>query len=119
MNQTLRFPTLSRRQFGKLMGATGLALSVSPGAIGTAFADGAPDSSTIIKGKVSGMLVHNAKLGVMETPIALLREHQYTPKEILEASQLKAVSTYREKHSLPPSLLLRLKLRIHQPRTDL
>jgi len=76
-------PHFSRRQFGKLAGAAGLAASVSPGAIGIAFAQDAPDSASIIQGKASGMIVHNEKLGVMETPISLLREHDPTPKEIL------------------------------------
>jgi len=53
-----------------------------PGTISLAFAQGA-DSAAIIAGKVSGMIVHNEKLGVMETPIALLREHAITPKDIL------------------------------------
>ncbi len=29
------------------------------------------------------MIIHNAKLGVMETPLSLLREHYITPKEIM------------------------------------
>ena len=29
------------------------------------------------------MIVHNAKLGVMETPLSLLRQHYITPKEIM------------------------------------
>jgi len=83
MNTPLNNMQFSRRQFGTLMGAAGLALGSSPMALSTAFAQSAPDSATIIKGKVSGMLVHNEKLAVMETPIALLREHDITPKEIL------------------------------------
>jgi sulfite oxidase len=74
---------MSRRQFGKLAGAAGLAAGVSPGGLRMAWAEAAPDSASIIQGKASGMLVHNAKLGVMETPIAMLRDHAHTPKEIL------------------------------------
>ncbi len=73
---------MTRRDFGRLAGVAGLALGVSPAALRTAYAQDA-DSSAIIAGKHSGMIVHNAKLGVMETPITLLREHDHTPKDIL------------------------------------
>lgn len=76
-------PQFSRRQFGQLVGAAGLALGAPPLALRTAWAQDTPDSAAIIEGKVSGLLVHNEKLGVMETPLALLREHEHTPKEIL------------------------------------
>ena len=76
-------PTVTRREFGKLAGAAGLALGTAPGALRAALAQSGPDSAKIIKGKVSGMIVHNEKLGVMETPLKLLREHDHTPKEIL------------------------------------
>jgi DMSO/TMAO reductase YedYZ molybdopterin-dependent catalytic subunit len=52
-----------------------------PGLPNVAFA--ATDSAQIIKGKVPGLLVHNAKLGVMETPLAMLRKHDHTPKDIM------------------------------------
>jgi sulfite oxidase len=74
---------LSRREFGKLAGAAGLALGVSPASLRVAFAEDAPDSAAIIAGKAPGMLVHNAKLGVMETPLQMLRKYKVTPKEIL------------------------------------
>lgn len=74
---------LSRRQFGLLAGATGMAYGVSPGAMKLAVADEAMDPSKIITGKSSQMDVLNAKLGVMETPLALLRQHKHTPKELL------------------------------------
>jgi sulfite oxidase len=73
----------NRREFGKLAGAAGLALGVSPGFVRSAFAEAATDSAEIITGKVSGMIVHNAKLGVMETPLTLLRKYDRTPKDIL------------------------------------
>jgi DMSO/TMAO reductase YedYZ molybdopterin-dependent catalytic subunit len=76
-------PQLSRRDFGKLVGAAGLAFGVSPAALRAALADDAVDSAQIISGKASGMLIHNAKLAVMETPLKMLREHDHTPKEIL------------------------------------
>ncbi len=76
-------PGMSRRQFGRLMGATGLTAAMTPDAIGRAFAQDAADSAKIIAGKASGMIIHNEKLGVMETPIALLRGHPITPKDVL------------------------------------
>jgi sulfite oxidase len=74
---------VNRREFGKLAGAAGLALGVTPGLPRFAFAQAAPDSGAIIAGKASGMLVHNAKLGVMETPLSMLRQYDRTPKDIL------------------------------------
>jgi DMSO/TMAO reductase YedYZ molybdopterin-dependent catalytic subunit len=76
---------ISRRQFGALAGAAGagVALGLSPASLRMALAEDAPDSAAIISGKASGMLVHNAKLGVMETPLAMLRKYDHTPKEIL------------------------------------
>ncbi len=74
---------ISRREFGKLAGVAGLALGVSPAALRTAFADEMVDSAEIISGKASGMIVHNADLGVMETPLTLLRDHDHTPKDVL------------------------------------
>jgi sulfite oxidase len=76
-------PQMSRRRFGKLAGVAGLALAASPARFGTALAETAPDSAAIIAGKASGLTVHNAALGVMETPLAMLRQYEHTPKEIL------------------------------------
>ncbi len=72
---------VTRRQFGALAGAAGLSLGVG-GLPEMALAAG-PDSATIIKGKESGLIIHNAKLGVMETPLTELRKHAITPKNIL------------------------------------
>jgi DMSO/TMAO reductase YedYZ molybdopterin-dependent catalytic subunit len=74
-----RFPHLSRREFNVLAGAAGL----SAGFGGVSFAADTPDSAAIIHGKISGMIVHNAQLGVMETPLVELRKHAHTPKDIL------------------------------------
>ena len=74
-----RFPKLSRREFNTLAGAAGLSLGLG----GPGFAADAPDSAKAIIGKKSGLIVHNAKLGVMETPLALLRPHALTPKNVL------------------------------------
>jgi sulfite oxidase len=83
MTNPMTTSRLSRREFGKLAGAAGLALGVSPGLVRTAFAAAAPDSAEIIPGKAAGMLVHNAQLGVMETPLDMLRKYEHTPKNIL------------------------------------
>jgi sulfite oxidase len=72
---------LNRRQFGLATSAAGLAMAM-PGYLRPAFAAGA-DSAAVIAGKVSGLIIHNAKLGVMETPLTLLRQHKITPKDIL------------------------------------
>jgi sulfite oxidase len=74
--------TLSRREFGKYVGYTGLGLWLAPGLIESAFAAKGPDAGKIIPGKISDMVIHNAKLGVMETPLTELRKHYITPKEI-------------------------------------
>jgi sulfite oxidase len=72
---------MTRRQFGVLAGATGVALGT--GLPGSALAQGKPDSAAIIHGKEGGMIIHNAKLAVMETPLTELRKHEITPKNIL------------------------------------
>ena len=74
-----RFPQISRRAFNTVAGAAGLSLGF--GRMG--FAADAPDSAQSIIGKKSGLIVHNAQLGVMETPLVELRKYAHTPKEIL------------------------------------
>jgi sulfite oxidase len=76
-----RHLNLSRREFGALAGAAGFSLGMAGPRF--AFAENAPTSAQIIKGKKADLIVHNAKLGVMETPIAELRKHAHTPKDIL------------------------------------
>jgi len=83
MTYVLRQPNLSRREFGLLAGTAGLAMGFAPGLTRRALADEAANAAKIIAGKSSDMIVHNAKLGVMETPLALLRKYPHTPKEIL------------------------------------
>ncbi len=73
---------ITRRRFGQLAGAAGVAAAASPAMLRAAMAATA-DSSEIIAGKASGLIIHNAKLAVMETPLTMLREHAHTPKEIL------------------------------------
>lgn len=77
--------SIDRRRFLQLAGFAGAAgLLPLPAAVRSAFAADAPASApSIIAGKSAQMIVHNAKLGVMETPLGLLRDHAYTPKEIL------------------------------------
>jgi len=74
---------VTRREFAKLVGLAGLTLCAAPALVRKAVAANAPDSSVIIPGKASNMIVHNAKLGVMETPLPMLREHYITPKSIM------------------------------------
>ncbi len=74
-----RFSQISRRTFNTLAGAASLSLGFGR----TAFAADAPDSAQAILGKKSGLIVHNAQLGVMETPLVELRKYAHTPKEIL------------------------------------
>jgi sulfite oxidase len=83
MDRKPGFLPMSRRQFGKLAGASaaGASLSLMPSFARLALA--AEDASQIIKGKNPGMIIHNAKLGVMETPLPLLRGHALTPKSVL------------------------------------
>jgi DMSO/TMAO reductase YedYZ molybdopterin-dependent catalytic subunit len=70
---------LSRRQFNTLAGGTAIYLGLSSRGL----ADTAPNASQIIPGKKADMIIHNAKLGVMETPLTELRKYAHTPKEIL------------------------------------
>jgi sulfite oxidase len=72
----------TRRQFGLLAGTAGIALGAG-GLPRFAFGQATPDSAQIIHGKKAGLIIHNAKLGVMETPLVELRKYAHTPKEIL------------------------------------
>jgi sulfite oxidase len=77
-------PVLDRRSFLRLAGLAGAASVMRlPGGIPLAFAADSPGAGGVIAGKSPQMIVHNAKLGVMETPLELLRQQHYTPKEIL------------------------------------
>jgi DMSO/TMAO reductase YedYZ molybdopterin-dependent catalytic subunit len=75
--------SFDRRTFLKLTGMAGAAgLMRLPGSVSRAYAADA-NAPEIIAGKSGQMIVHNGKLGVMETPLDLLRQHQFTPKDIL------------------------------------
>jgi DMSO/TMAO reductase YedYZ molybdopterin-dependent catalytic subunit len=70
--------------FLKMAGAAGATgLMRVPGTMPFAYAADEASAPQIIAGKSAQMIVHNAKLGVMETPLDLLREHRFTPKDIL------------------------------------
>ncbi len=73
---------LTRREFGKIAGAGVLGAAMASSVSRMALAE-TPNPSAIIKGVKDAMIIHNAKLGVMETPLTLLREHYITPKEIM------------------------------------
>ncbi len=73
---------MTRREFGRLAGASALGAALASSTARMALAQDA-NPAEIIKGVVDSMHIHNAKLGVMETPLQLLREHDITPKEIM------------------------------------
>ena len=73
---------MTRREFGKIAGVGALGAALSTTTARMAFASSA-NPAEIIGGVNDTMIVHNAKLGVMETPLQLLREHEITPKEIM------------------------------------
>lgn len=83
MSKSKPFPTISRRGFTRLaaMGVVGAA--VPPALTRAALAAVEANPADIIKGVSDKMIIHNAKLGVMETPLTLLRQHEITPKELM------------------------------------
>lgn len=81
-----KYTSISRRKFLQLSGMAGLAgagVMHGRGFMPVAAAAETPDAAAIIQGKSPEMIVHNAKLGVMETPLSLLREHRLTPLDLL------------------------------------
>ena len=84
MDNSLNTSRLSRRQFGKLAGARRPGrLARRPALVRSALARRRQTWPPIIDGKVSGLVIHNAELGVMETPLTMLRKYNHTQKEIL------------------------------------
>ena len=77
--------SFDRRQFLKRSSAAALAFSSVPHMLASTLqaADETPKASQFIAGKSDQLLVHNAKVGEIETPLAVLREHRVTPKELL------------------------------------
>ena len=51
--------------------------------IGAADEERTPSADQFIRGKDKRLMVHNAKVGEIETPLPLLREQSLTPKELL------------------------------------
>jgi sulfite oxidase len=76
---------LTRRDFGVFAGLAGLSLGATSGLsrFAQAAESASPNAAEIIKGISPDMIIHNAKLGVTETPITLLRKYQHTPKDVL------------------------------------
>lgn len=73
---------VDRRDFLKRWGSAAAAGRILPFAAATAPGQ-APDRFLAQLGKDPRLIVHNSRPGVLETPMALLREHRLTPKEIL------------------------------------
>ena len=66
----------------------GSALAVSAAlssqlSLGEETSKGTPTADGFIRGKDKRLIVHNAKVGEIETPLTLLREKGLTPKELL------------------------------------
>lgn len=80
---------VNRRAFLKAVGAAGGVAGFGglPGFMTLAQAAEKPSASTLVHGKSAQMIVHNGKLGVMETPLDLLREHQSTPVDLIYSRQ--------------------------------
>lgn len=80
---------VSRRRFLQAAGASAAGATVfgAPqffGGMAPAWAaEAMPDSAQVIVGKQAGLIVHNVKEAEIETPLAMLREHAITPKELL------------------------------------
>ncbi len=75
---------LSRRNFIASSAAlvAGLA-QAGPAATRLLAQDILPTADKVVAGKNSKLLVYNAKVGEIETPLELLRQHSVTPKELL------------------------------------
>lgn len=87
-------PSINRRTFVKqssLVAAAGVLQTLSTSTnrllgsqIGTTQAPAAmPSADKFIAGKDARLIVHSVKTGELETPLALLREHKITPKNLL------------------------------------
>src|SRR3546814_4950067 len=98
---------IDRRAFLKAISAAGGAVGLSgvPGVMSLAQAAEAPTAAAIIHGKSAKMIVHNGKLGVMETPLDLLREHQSTPVDLIYCRQHFPVDRSEEHTSELQSLM--------------
>lgn len=76
--------TLARRRFLQQTSALAVCSALRPR---TTFGDdtkqATPTADEFIRGKDKRLIVHNAKVGEIETPLTLLREKRLTPKELL------------------------------------
>jgi sulfite oxidase len=76
--------TLRRRQFLHQATAVTLTSALAPRlSVGAQAKEALPAADAFIAGKDKRLIVHNAKVGEIETPLALLREKGLTPKELL------------------------------------
>ena len=88
-------------------------------------ATAAGTNPAIVKGKESGLIIHNAKLGVMETPLTELRKHAITPKNILfnrfhyphEGSASWYATTSPPSAEMVKNWTIRVDGLVHRPRT--
>jgi len=69
----------SRRGFLK----TSAGILIAAGGTQRIWAAAGPTADRLIAGKDPRLVVHNAKVAEIETPLELLREHRFTPKELL------------------------------------
>ena len=74
---------LDRRAFLRRATLTAVAAAGLPGILRYAAAQEVLSADVFIPGKAAELIVHNDSTGVLETPLALLRDHDVTPKEIL------------------------------------
>jgi sulfite oxidase len=78
------FKTLARRRFLQQTSAFAVCTALSSRRLwGEEAAKPLPAADAFIRGKDQRLIVHNAKVGEIETPLALLRETPLTPKELL------------------------------------
>ena len=71
-------PDLNRRDFLVASMACGAGICLGPRR-----AQSADDAARLVAGKDAGLIMHNAKTVEIETPLALLRQHELTPKQLL------------------------------------
>lgn len=75
---------LRRRNVLRLAGLTSIASVTSFSSLmRSACAQDKMKASQVIAGKNDALIVHNDRVGVLETPLEMLREHEITPPDIL------------------------------------
>lgn len=81
-----KYASISRRDLARYAAAAGLSAGMIPFVERSAFAQAAAmavNPADVITGISPEMIILNAKVLVMETPLALLRKYKHTPKGIL------------------------------------